>query len=143
LSQKLEKAKDSLESAVHALEKHGQKITEFLFGTPSTEIMRKGIEALFPSNDLREKTRLSPRDLRACLFLLLAGKWRSSPFGDVADEFMELEISRDGLGREEMTQILALSNLIQQLPKELSSKLLIRGKDGGEDKSHEKNKNAD
>lgn len=56
---------------------------------------------------------------------------------------MELEISRDGLGREEMTQILALSNLIQQLPKELSSKLLIRGKDGTEDKSYEKNKNAD
>ncbi|MDH5635292.1 MAG: hypothetical protein OEY47_01315 [Candidatus Bathyarchaeota archaeon] len=119
--------KKAIQKALETFKMKGEELSSFLFGSPSTEIMKQGVATLFPSNDVREKTELTGRDVRACLYLILTGKWICKPFGDVAEEFMHLQISRGRMGRNEMVSILTLSNILENLPKESVAKLVLRG----------------
>jgi len=127
--------REAIKKALDKLGLEAKQLNEFLFGTPSSELMDKSIQTLFPANDIREKTELNPRDVRACLYLKLIGKWYCEAFGEVADEFMHLQISRGRMGRMELTTVLTLANLLENFPKEVTSKLIL-GK--GEAKNGEK-----
>jgi hypothetical protein len=120
--------KGKIQKALNVLEMEGEKLNTFLFGTPSSEMMEKGIRTLFPSfgDDIRQKTELTSRDVRACLYLKLAGKWVCKPFDAVAEEFMHLQISKGRMGRTELSTILMMANLLENLPKETVSKLFIK-----------------
>lgn len=121
-----------IRKAVETLKLEGERLNAFLFGTPTSEMMEKGIRTLFPSEseDIRQKTQLTGRDVRACLYLNLIGKWFCEPFGDVASEFMFLQISRGRMGRTELATILTLGSILENFPKEAASKLLLKSESG-------------
>jgi len=124
--------KKALKKAVETLKLEGENINRFLFGTPTTEMMEKGIRTLFPSEgeDIRQKTELTGRDVRACLYLQLIGKWFCEPFGAVSKEFMHLQVSRGRMGRNELATILVMGNMLENLPKEAISKLVVKPQSG-------------
>lgn len=126
------KEPSKIQKALEKLKMEGERLNAFLFGTPSSEMMEKGIRTLFPieGEDIREKTELTGRDVRACLYLSLIGKWKSKPFGDVAEEFMFLQISRGRMGRNELAMILTWSSILENMPKEVISKLALKEKEG-------------
>jgi len=130
MSKKKAKEKGKIQKVLEELKLHGEQLNAFLFGTPASEMVDKGIKTLFPSQteDIRQKTELSGRDVRACVYLLLAGKWVSKPFGEVATEFMFLQISRGRMGRQELTAILTLSSILENLPKDVVSKIALGSK---------------
>lgn len=124
--------KKAIKKAIDTLKLEGESINRFLFGTPTTEMIEKGIRTLFPSQgeDIRQKTELTGRDVRACLYLRLVGKWFSKPFGDVSQEFMHLQVSRGRMGRTELAAILVMGNMLESLPKEAISKLVVKPQSG-------------
>jgi len=124
--------KKAIKKAVDTLKLEGENINRFLFGTPTTEMMEKGIRTLFPSEgeDIRQKTELTGRDVRACLYLSLVGKWFCTPFKDVSQEFMHLQVSRGRMGRNELAAILVMGNMLENLPKEAISKLVVKPQSG-------------
>lgn len=135
MTEKIKKPKISkkkLKKTLDLLKLHGDKLNAFLFGTSSSEMVDKGIKNLFPheGEDVRQKTELTGRDVRACLYLNLIGKWKSESFGEVATEFMNLQISRGRMGRTELSNILMLGNLLEKIPKEQVSQLFFKSEQG-------------
>lgn len=124
--------KKSIKKAIETLKLEGENINRFLFGTPTSEMMEKGIKTLFPSEgeDIRQKTELTGRDVRACLYLSLVGEWFCKPFGKVSHEFMHLQVSRGRMGRNELAAILVMGNMLENLPKEAISKLVVKPQSG-------------
>lgn len=125
-------SKNKIKKALQLLKVEGDKLNAFLFGTASSEMIEKGIRTLFPveGEDISQKTELSGRDVRACLYLKLVGKWKCKPFEDVAEQFMRLQVSRNRLGRNELATILMMANIIQNFPKEAVSKFFMKPESG-------------